>query len=537
MADFKVIMTLAVAGRSYDEIVATAGCSRRDVATAKKTIAAYGFTAGQIGAMSPQEIARLFPDGRKRVTESYDRPDFDRVLASMRENRHYTLQQAWSRYLASTAATGGKKYGYSQYCALFVEHARVTDVVATLHHEPGRAMLVDWAGDTLPVVDAVTGEVTSVYLFVAVLPYSGAVFCRGYTDMRSPSWIAAHVAAFSFYGGVPQLVVPDNPATSTYRPKQGEAARVLNARYQQLAEHYGIGIVPARAKRPRDKAAAESAVHVVNKRVTGYLAEEVFTTVQALNAAIEARLVEINERIPRADGTTRWERFTADESHLLQALPADGFDTVEWKQLKVGRNYHVSCDSQHYSVPYAYAGQLLRVRLTSTTVTVFDGDQVICEHARRQGRKGQYSTDAAHAPARHRGIDGLWSKRWFTDRARGFGPATEAVITGILDRHVIEAQGYLDCQNILESLGKRNKARLEAACQVLLDTGQGPGTYSTIKRIMATIDSDDKKPRTVIPAARTRKPAGGADPSAGAGTGVHVRSAEHYRRGAQGVQG
>ncbi|WLQ07127.1 hypothetical protein Q8Z05_02955 [Arthrobacter oryzae] len=120
-------------------------------------------------------------------------------------------------------------------------------------------------------------------------------------------------------------------------------------------------------------------------------------------------------------------------------------------------------------MPYTYAGQLLRVRVTSTTVTVFDGDQVICEHVRRQGRKGQYSTDVAHAPTRHRGIDGLWSKWWFTDRARGFGPATEAVIAGIINRHAVEAQGYLDCQNILESLGKRNKARLEPACQVLLD--------------------------------------------------------------------
>lgn len=114
----------------------------------------------------------------------------------MRENRHFTLQQAWSRYLASGTGNDGKKYRYSQYCALFAEHARVSDVVATLHHEPGRAMLVDWAGDTLEVVDAVIGEVTGVYLFVAVLPYSGAVFCHGYTDMTSASWIAAHVAAF-----------------------------------------------------------------------------------------------------------------------------------------------------------------------------------------------------------------------------------------------------------------------------------------------------------------------------------------------------
>ncbi|WP_026551433.1 hypothetical protein [Arthrobacter sp. H20] len=187
-----------------------------------------------------------------------------------------------------------------------------------------------------------------------------------------------------------------------------------------MADHYSTGIVPARVRKPRDKAAVESAVHVVNKRVIGYLVEEVWTTVDDLNSAITERLVEINEQIRRADGTTRWERFAAEEAHLLQPLPAEGFETVEWKQLKVGRNYHISCDSQHYSVPYTYAGQLLRVRVTSTMVTIFDADQILCQHVRRQGRKGQYSTDVIHAPKRHQNIDGLWSKQWFLDRARGF---------------------------------------------------------------------------------------------------------------------
>lgn len=529
MADYKAIMTLAIAGHSYNEIVAALGCSRREIAAVKKTVTAYGITAGQAASMSPAEIAEMFPDGRKRVSEDYEKPDFDRVLAAMKANRHFTIQQAWGKYLADESGSVKKKYGYSQYCALFAEHARTKDVVATLHHEPGRAMLVDWAGDTLEVLDAVTGEVTRLYLFVAVLPYSGVVFCRGFTDMKSPSWIAAHVAAFEYFGGVPQLVVPDNPTTATHRQAKGEAARAVNARYQQLADHYGTAIVPARVRKPRDKAAVESAVQVVNKRVIGYLAEEVWTTVEALNTAITERVEEINEHIRRADGTTRWERFATEEAHLMAPLPAEGFETVVWKQLKVGRNYHLSCDSQHYSVPYTYAGRLLRVRVTSTTVTIFDGDQLVCEHRRRDGRKGQYSTVAAHGPARHRDIDGLWSRQWFLDRARGFGPATVEVIGQILDRHVIEAQGYLDCQNILETLGKRNRQRLEAACQLLLNQ-HGLGNYSTLKRIMATIDSDAKHERPPVPAAATRKPT----PRPGdeqEGSGVQVRSAAHYTRG------
>jgi len=134
--------------------------------------------------MTDAEVRALFPDGRRSVSEEYQRPDHAAVLRSMSANRHFTLQQAWRRYV--DAGGQGKKYGYSQYCHLFGEHLRVNDLVATLHHEPGRAMLVDWAGDTIDLVDAVTGSVTRAYLFVAVLPYSGAVFSRAYTDMQSP---------------------------------------------------------------------------------------------------------------------------------------------------------------------------------------------------------------------------------------------------------------------------------------------------------------------------------------------------------------
>lgn len=449
----------------------------------------------------------------------------------MRAQRHFTLLMAWRRY--ADARTPGKKYGYAQFCALFADYVRRNDLVATLHHEPGRAMLVDWAGDTIDLVDAASGEITRAVLFVAVLPYSGALFCRAYLDMKSPAWLDAHVGAFTFYGGVPELVVPDNPTTSTHQRTRGEAERVVNARYQQLADHYQTAVVPARARKPRDKAAAESAVNVVNKRVIGYLEADVWTTLAELNEAIDERVGEINHDLRRADGTTRWEQFTGEEQALLAALPATRFEEVEWKELKAGRNYHITCDYQRYSVPYALAGRLLRVRLTSSTVTVFDGHDIVCEHRRLTGRKGQYSTLAEHVPPQHQGIDGLWSRRWFTDRARSFGPATVTVIEQILDRHAIEAQGYLDCQNILSGLGKSNRERLEAACQELLNH-RGQATYTTLKRLMAAINSDAKKPRKITPAASTRKRSN-ATTSSGAGGGVselgpdvYVRDASHY---------
>lgn len=348
------------------------------------------------------------------MSEEYEQPDLAAVLGAMKQNRHFTLLQAWRRYV--DARSGKKKYGYAQFCALFADYVRRNDLVATLHHEPGRAMLVDWAGDTLDLVDQVTGQVTRAVLFVAVLPFSGALFCRAYPNMKSEAWLDAHVQAFSFFGGVPQLMVPDNPTTSTHQRHKGDAERVVNARYQQLADHYQTAIVPARAKRPRDKAAAESAVNVVNKRVFGYLEEDVWATLSELNEAIAERVWEINHDLRRADDSTRWERFQAEEEHVLGRLPDSRFEDVIWKELKAGRNYHVTAEYQRYSVPYRLAGRLLRIRLTSAKVTVFDGNEIVCEHPRLTGRKGQYSTLPEHVPEQHRNVDGLWSRRWFTDR-------------------------------------------------------------------------------------------------------------------------
>jgi transposase len=385
VADYRRIMALLLEERSYREVVETAGCSHRDVARARQAIRDHGVVS--MTEVDEAQLQAWFPDGRRRVSEEYEQPDFARVLQALKHQRHFTLLQGWRRY-ADAAGIGLKKYGYAQYCALFSEYARVNDLVAVLHHEPGRTMFVDWAGDTLEMVDQANGEISPAVLFVAVLPYSGVVFCRAYPDMKSESWLDAHVRAFEFFGGVAQMVVPDNPSTSTHRRHRGEAERVVNARYQQLADHYQTAIVPARARRPRDKAAVESAVNAVNKRVIGYLEAERWFTLTELNEAITARVREINEDLKRADDSTRWERFATEEQSLLGPLPDTRFEDVVWKQLKAGRNYHLTCEAQRYSVPPALAGTLLRVRITAQTVTVFDGTDVIAQHRRLTGRKG-----------------------------------------------------------------------------------------------------------------------------------------------------
>lgn len=534
MTDYRRIMSLLLEGRSYREIGAMTACSQTTIRTAKRVIDAECFSLDGVRRLTDAEVAGLFPDGRSRVKGEYDDPDFSKIVASFKKNQHFTLLQGWRSYTSRPSAL--RKYGYSQYCALFNAYVTKHDLTAVLKHEPGKTMFIDWAGDTIDLVDAVTGAVTKACLFVTVLPYSGYLWCRAFTDMRMPAWVAAHVGAFEFYGGVPQLLIPDNALTASQRRERGDATRWVTDRYQQLADHYGTSVLPTNVRSPREKAAVESGVNVVNKRVIGYLAEDVWTSLDDLNAAIGERVREINHDIRRVDGSTRWERFSLEEAERLGPLPTDGFEEVEWRELKVQRNSHVTCDSQHYSVPFEHVGTLVRVRLTSSKVTVFDGQQIVCEHPRLTGRKGQYSTEATHLPDEYRNVDGLWSRQWFVRRAEAYGPTTVNVIEQLIDGRALEAQGFLDCRNVLDGLGKHNKERLEAACQQIVDTGMTP-SYTAIKRLMAVIDSDTKKSAPRRPAASTRKSRVRFEASDGTDrqhsetpAGALVRGADYYRR-------
>lgn len=520
--DYQAIMSMLLRHRTYEEISTSVGCSRRDIATVKKAIGVHGITAQSFASMSTKDFEQFFPDRRKNISSEYADPHFAQVVEEMKRNRFFRLQQGWVNYVAGSSQL--KKYSYSQYCALFNQYVRTNDLVATLQHQPGKALFVDWAGPTLSVVDMVTGEVFKAYFFVASLPYSGLVFCQAFADMKQQSWNRAHVNALEFIGGVTQLIVPDNAPTASHRAGRQDREVVITRSYRQLAEHYGTAILPARANKPTDKAHVEKMVQTVETRILGYLGKETWTSFEELNEAVSERLVDINENLRRVDRSTRRELFEAEEAGALQPLPAQRYEDVEYKQLKVGRNYHVMSDYQYYSVPYMLAGKTLSARITATRVSLFDGNELVCEHPRKHGRRGQYSTELSHAPKQHQDIHGLWSRQWFLDNARSHGPATVKVITQVLDRNEIEAQAYLACRNILTELGRRKKVTLEAACQELLKIN-GFASYSSLKRVMATLAAAKDEPATTGPAAQNTK---NQEPAQGL-LGAFVRDAEHYK--------
>lgn len=338
--------------------------------------------------------------------------------------------------------------------------------------------------------------------------------------MRTRSWIQAHVHAFRAAGGVPDILVPDNCATATDRRRKSEPVKVNDA-YLEMAEHYGCAVVPARVRKPRDKASAEKAVDLCETWVLAPLAEERLTSFDELNAEVRRLVDALNARpFSRREGC-RDDAFLGEERAALNPLPAAPFEWYEWRRRKVSPDYHVQCDNMRYSVPHRLVGRTVDVRLGAATVAVLDGGEVVAEHRRLRGRRGQYSTDPAHMPPAHLEAQSLWTRAWFERRAGEAGPETKRLVAAVLDARPVEAQGYVPCANIL-SLSRRGRAaELEAACARVNELG-GAAAYTRVKNTMAALRAEAPAPGAAPPA-----PGAPADRAAHVG---RVRGADHYRR-------
>ena len=521
MADFRRILTCVFEGLSYRDIAAAAGCSFRDIKAARDAITAEGLTQEKLTTLTDADLAGLFPDGRSRVSDGYAQPEFNKVATSIGRNPNYTLYNAWLTYVQQPNTRGLKTYSYSQFCALFSDFVDDTDVVSRLLHEPGRLMFVDWAGDKLHVTDFTTGKKYPASLFVAQLPYSGMIFAKAYRNEKMPSWIQGHVDALAYFGGVPVMIVPDNATTASFRPVKGDPAREVAGTYQRLGNHYQCAVFPTRVRKPRDKAGVESAVSVCTRMIIGYLADEQFATVGELNDRIAQRLEEINHRPFRGGDDSRWSLFLREECDQLAALPSTAFADVRWEQRTVGRDYHVIVDYQHYSVPYRLAGKKVHVRATGEEIAVFFDHEMVADHARRTGSKGQYSTNPDHAPVAHKDIDSLWSRQWFIRQASHVGPMTRQVIDAMIDQAPMEAHAFLACNNILELAKRTGYALTEAAYTNLVAAG-GRYSYTAVKNMVQALKSSDQ---VHTPPTPVDLPATAAITSPDA----HVRGADYYR--------
>lgn len=404
----------------------------------------------------------LYPgnQGRPKVRPE---PDWAHIHQEMRR-KHVTLQLLWAEY----KATHPEGLQYSQFAAHYRAYRQQIAVELRKVYRPGDQCYCDYAGDPLRVIDSQTGEIQSGWLFVATLAYSHFTFIDLHRDQTRASWLDGHRRAFEYFGGVPRMVVPDNPkALVTDRHHDV----VLDPSYEALGRHYHVGIVPARPRRPTDKAKAENHVLHAERWILGPLRDERLMGWAAARARVHALREHFNDRpFQRIPGTRRG-LFRAEERPALQPLPAVPYTLDEWRvDALVAPHYHIQWDRCDYSVPYPLVGERLTARRTATLVEIFHDGQVVATHPRAT-TPGTYRTLEAHMPPAHVAVRRGWSPQYFLDQATRVGPTTRQLVATLLERAVIPEQQYPRCRGLLRLAEQFSPAVLEQAAQQALKTG------------------------------------------------------------------
>jgi transposase len=266
-------------------------------------------------------------------------------------------------------------------------------------HVAGERMFVDYAGTTLEVVDGTTGEVRDCQLFVAVLGASNYTFAEATFTQRLVDWIGSHVRAFAFFNGVTAQTVSDNLRSGVTKACFYEPA--VNRTYAEMAHHYGTAVVPARPHRPKDKAKVEVAVQVATRWIIAKLRNRCFFSLVELNAAIRDLVTQLNDRVTRHLGTSRRALFDEIERPALKALPVEPYLYAEWKECRVGLDYHVEVERHYYSVPHALLRETVWARIAARTIEVFHRGERVAAHVRSSSDR-RHTTVPDHMPSSHR---------------------------------------------------------------------------------------------------------------------------------------
>jgi transposase len=401
-------------------------------------------------------------------------PDFAKIHEQRQRHRHLTLQLLWEEY--KQASPDG--LGYSRFCELYQRWRGKLDVVLRQEYKAGEKMFVDWAGATIPIHDREGGITQAGHLFVAVLGASSYTYAEVTADEQMENWLGAHMRAFEFYGGVPKLLVPDNTKTGVNKACRYDPE--LNPTYQEMALHYGVGVVPARPYKPRDKAKVESGVLLIERWIIAALRHHRFFSVIDVNKAVRELLERVNQKPFRKRPGSRASLFLELDKPALRALPAEGFDMSQWTRARVNIDYHVAFDSNYYSVPYNLVHAVVEIRSTPTTVEILHKGQRVASHLRGHGH-GKTITVHEHRPKSHQ-AHLEWTPSRMVNWAQNIGPHTAQLFERILADKPHPEMGYRGCLGLIRLAEQYTPQRMEAAAQRALLTGAS--NYHSVKSIL-----------------------------------------------------
>jgi transposase len=405
-------------------------------------------------------------------------PNFPAIRQQLQTHRNLTLQLMWEEYREGNP----EAYSYSHFCELYHGWARTLDVVLRHEHRAGEKMFVDYAGDKVPIYDRRTGEVTYLAsIFVAVLGASNYTFAEATASQDLACWIGSHVRALEFIGGIPEAVIPDNVKTGVRHPCRYEPD--LNPTYREMAEHYGLAVLPARPYKPRDKAKAEVGVQVTQRWIVAALRHTKFFSLADLDEAIAPLLDRLNQRpFRKRRDACRASLFQQLDQPALKPLPVERYILAQWKKVRPNIDYHVEIERHYYSVPYQLVGVELEARYTAATVEIFYHGVRVASH--RRGLVPHLATTLHdHRPKSHQ-AHLEWTPSRLIHWAGTVGPATAQLVQTILESKPHPEMGYRACLGIMGLAKTYTTARLEAASQraLLLRAHSYQSLKSILKR-------------------------------------------------------
>lgn len=482
MRQLRQMLRLAADGTSAREIATMLGVARSTIQDNLNRAATAGLSWPLPGEMTDEAIEeRLFAragvrQGLRRRVE----PDWAALVVEMRKPA-VTLQILWDEY----RAVHPEGYGYSRFCELYRSFEGRLSPSMRQEHVAGDKVFVDYSGKKVAIADPHTGEVREAELFVAVLGASGYTYAEATWTQTLPDWIGAHTRMFAFFGGVPRLIVPDNLKSgvnhaSFYDPE-------INRSYGRMASHYGVGVLPARPRKPRDKAKVENGVRFAQTCILGRLRHRTFFSLAEANEAIAGALDRINDHRMRRLGVTRRHLFQTLERTALAVLPDHPYEFAEWRLLRVGTDYHVEFDAFFYSVPHGLIRQQVDLRATARTIEIFHRGKRVAAHPRRYGGR-RHGTDPDHMPSSHRRY-AEWTPERFRRWGAGIGPSTEGLVLAILAARPHPEQGFRTCLGILRLFHDVDKARAEAvAARAVAIGGLNYKSIASLLRLSANAD-------------------------------------------------
>ena len=473
-------------GLSLRECSRVLGIAKTTVGDAVRMARVAGVDWDVAQTLSDAQLeARLYRQPGRHSTRQIE-PDYAFIHQELKRPG-VTLQLLWEEYARGNELA----YRYTSFCVKYRSWAQGLKRSMRQTHLAGERLFVDYAGQTLAMIDAATGEIRRAQIFVAVLGASNYTYACATATQTAADWVGSIIDALEFIDGVPRLIVPDQPRALFAHPDRYEPTpgRLVD----ELTSYYNVAVLPARPAHPRDKPKVENAVLVVERWILARLRNRRFFNLAEVNAAIAQLLTDLNRRPFKKLPGCRREAFESLDRPALRPLPSGRMSIARFKRARVNIDYHVELDGHYYSVPHRLVRSEVELRITGSTVEILAGQQRVAVHA-LSAVKGAHSTVAEHMPASHR-AHLEWTPAKLIAWGERIGAATGAVVRWQMEHRPHPEQGYRACLGLQRLARQYTPARLEAAC-ARAQSIRSP-TYRSVSSILQR--GLDRQPVAVAP--------------------------------------